>query len=999
VFSPTNTAGAYFITATLVSNGQSQSRQVVVSPAAAASISTAQSATGITAGGTAWFTTTVRDAFGNVISGGDVTWSKLSGPGGVTNNPPRSATLATGAGIGAVTLQASYPGVAAVNATINVNAGSPAQLSLSPLNPSMLAGSTLAFTALVSDSFGNVTSSGSVEWAVTSGPGALTNVQPRTVTFSSTVASPSVLRARISGASDVTTTVTVNPAGVARIALSPPNAALQVNTTQGFSAFAFDAFNNAIAGASFAWSSADTTKATVSASGNAATLSAKTTAGVFPALLRVSSGSITQTATITLTPGAPNSITLSPASASITVSTTQNFDASVRDAWGNVVPNATLVWSVSSAQAGQIAAVDGDSALFTGSTVAGPYPASVRVSTGSLTQTADITLNPGALSAVTLNPNGITIVPAGSVGIVATGRDSFGNPISGLSFNWSVTGSAGSISQSGPGSASAAFTAGTVSGSYPNAVSATTQGVTGRASVLITTDQVARIDVSPASAALQPAGQQVFTARGYDKFNNLIWPLEVSWGVNGTGLITKTGSVTATFRAGTVAGVYSNAVIASTQGISGAANVTVNAGPLAAINLTPAIVAIGIGSQQLFNAAGFDAWGNAVPGFSANWSISPASAGSFDTTGAASVLFRAGNTPGTYNNAVRASSGNVSSAATVVVQPGTVASVSLLPSTVTLPINARQVFTATVRDQAGNPLPGLSVLWQVAPNAGTVVASGPLTIEVAAGTTAGVFANAVRAFNGVFSAGAGVVVQAGPASSMRISASPAALQTDGASSSTIEVTLIDAYGNPTGAGTPVQWEIVQCSGTCTLSQNSGQADASGRASTSIRSDYRAPEGTSSTLIVKATAGSLNATVTLAGQYKPFRTWLPIMQRDAPLNNHTSCTALVIAPPQTVVQPASRSFNIYRFVATSASYRVSLSNYGTSGRLLLYRITSDNCAANGTLSVVYLREAGITSPTSFETAFNILFTPGQSYLLAVNTTGALTSQPYSITIQP
>jgi hypothetical protein len=244
-----------------------------------------------------------------------------------------------------------------------------------------------------------------------------------------------------------------------------------------------------------------------------------------------------------------------------------------------------------------------------------------------------------------------------------------------------------------------------------------------------------------------------------------------------------------------------------------------------------------------------------------------------------------------------------------------------------------------------------------------------------------------------------MAVQAGSASSMTASASPATLQTDGMSSSTIEVTLLDAWGNPTGAGTPVQWEIVQCSGACSLSQTSGQTDATGRARTSIRSDDRLPQGTSSSIIVKATAGSLNATATIAGQFRPLTLWMPIMQRNAPLNNHTACTALGIAPPQTVVQPASQRFNIYRFVATSASYRLSLNNYGTTGRVLLYRITSDNCAANGTLSVVYLTEAGITSATSFETAFNTLFTPGQSYLLAVNTTGALTSQPYSITLQP
>jgi len=122
-------------------------------------------------------------------------------------------------------------------------------------------------------------------------------------------------------------------------------------------------------------------------------------------------------------------------------------------------------------------------------------------------------------------------------------------------------------------------------------------------------------------------------------------------------------------------------------------------------------------------------------------------------------------------------------------------------------------------------------------------------------------------------------------------------------------------------------------------------------------------------------------------------------RDAPLDNHSSCTALLVAPPQTVQQPADNVFNIYRFRADATTYRVSISNYATSGRILLYRIAADNCAANGIMSVVYLGEAGITSSTSFETAFTNLFTPGQSYLLAVNTTGLLTSQTYNITFQP
>ena len=802
VFSPTNVAGAYIVTATL-GNGQSQIRQVNVNPAVAATISTAQSVLSITAGGTAWFTATVRDAFGNVISDGAVTWNKISGPGSLANNPPRSATLTTGAGTGTATLQAGYPGLAAVNATLPVNAGNPAQISIAPLNPVLTAGSTLAFTALVSDSFGNATTISNVQWSVQSGPGALTSPLSRTVTFTSAVASPSVVRASIAGAGEVTTTVTVNPAGVARITLAPASATIQVNASQGFNASAFDAFNNAIPNAAFAWSSANTSRATVTASGNSATLKAKTTTGIFANLLRVSSGGITRTATITITPGAPSSIVLSPSSASITVATTQSFNATVYDAFGNTVPNATLFWSVAGAQAGQIAAVNGNTAVLTGSTVAGVYPAGVRASTGSITRTADLTLTAGALDAVTLDPNGITITPTASIGIVATGRDRFGNPISGLSFAWSSVGAAGSITPSAPGSSSATFQAATAAGNYPNAVSASTSQSSidraGTANVLISTDQVARIDISPAGATLQPAAQQAFFARGYDKFNNLIWPLEVSWNVNGTGLITKTGSVTATYEAGTVAGAFANTVSASAQGVSSSAGITVTAGPLAAINLTPAIVVIGIGSQQPFYAIGRDAWGNVVTGFNATWSVSPPSAGSFDSTGPTSALFRASTTPGTYNNVVRASSGAVSSSSTVVVQPGTVASVSLLPASATVPINGAQIFTASVRDQAGNPLPGLSVYWPDEIPGGTIESFGSLTIEVKAGTSAGTYAGAVRAFNGVFSAAADLVIPAGPAASMAIRAAPATLQTDGLSSSVIEATFTDAFGNPAGA--------------------------------------------------------------------------------------------------------------------------------------------------------------------------------------------------------
>lgn len=128
--------------------------------------------------------------------------------------------------------------------------------------------------------------------------------------------------------------------------------------------------------------------------------------------------------------------------------------------------------------------------------------------------------------------------------------------------------------------------------------------------------------------------------------------------------------------------------------------------------------------------------------------------------------------------------------------------------------------------------------------------------------------------------------------------------------------------------------------------------------------------------------------------------LPAIVNDAvltPSNNHTACTASAITPPATVIQAADNAFNIYRFVAGAESYAVSLNNYASSGLLLFYLITEDRCPRAGTLSLSFVGSKPITSATTQAIFMNL--TPGERYMLAVNTTGALTSEAYIIAITP
>ncbi len=274
---------------------------------------------------------------------------------------------------------------------------------------------------------------------------------------------------------------------------------------------------------------------------------------------------------------------------------------------------------------------------------------------GALTTSCDVhkASDPGTIASLTVSPNPSSMAINGTQQFVAKGTDFDGVDL-GVSPTWSVVSGGGSISASGM------FTAGTLIGTYASTVQAVSGGLTSKATVIVTVGPLATIVVSPTPMSLGIGATQQYTAIGKDAGGNVV-AFTPNWAViaNG-GVVNSTGM----FTAGGTIGTFTNTIQASSGAITGTATVTVTAGPLATMTITPNPAVLNVGATQSFTATGKDAGGNAIV-VTPVWSV-VAGGGTIDP---ATGLFTAGAAGGTFANTVKATSGSITAFATVTVVP------------------------------------------------------------------------------------------------------------------------------------------------------------------------------------------------------------------------------------------------------------------------------------------------------------------------------------------
>ncbi|MDO8491529.1 MAG: ice-binding family protein, partial [Dehalococcoidia bacterium] len=154
-------------------------------------------------------------------------------------------------------------------------------------------------------------------------------------------------------------------------------------------------------------------------------------------------------------------------------------------------------------------------------------------------------------------------------------------------------------------------------------------GTLTNAAVTVTPGALHHITVSPANPSLAVGGTQTYTAATFDVLNNPRSGDPIVWSVtNATAgaIVAGTGA----FTAGTVAGVYNNVIVATSGAFTGTASVTVIAGALHHITVSPANPSVVIGGNQTYTAATFDVFNNPRAGDPIAWSVSNAAVGAIN---------------------------------------------------------------------------------------------------------------------------------------------------------------------------------------------------------------------------------------------------------------------------------------------------------------------------------------------------------------------------------
>jgi len=404
-------------------------------------------------------------------------------------------------------------------------------------------------------------------------------------------------------------------------------------------------------------------------------------------------------------PGALASVTVTPATATLTASgSVQQFTAVARDADGTVL-DATFTWASSD---DAVATADPVTGLVTAVTTG---VATITATAQGVTGAATLTVALGGLS-VEITPTSATIPALNATRqFTATARDGNGTVLTDAVFTWATADPAvASVDAAGLATGLAEGT---------TTVSAETGGVTATADLTVAI--VTTIDVAPATATLGARGAtQSFTATARDAAGDPVADVLFTWASGDAGIATvdpATGLATAVANGTTT-------IQATAGDASGSATLTV-AQAATTIEVTPASVTLtALGATQQFNAIVRDANGNPVDAAVA-WSTSDAAVASVDpTTGLATAV-------ATGEAIITAQAGGLTTTAQLLVAPGGL-TVEITPTSATLTaLGATQQFTAVARDGNGAVLSDATVVW--ATRDPTVLSADQTGLATAAG--------------------------------------------------------------------------------------------------------------------------------------------------------------------------------------------------------------------------------------------------------------------------
>jgi len=705
----------------------------------------------------------------------EVNWSVTGGIGLVSPATGPSATLElTTVGTGQVV--AEYLGLTDLTGLITVSVGALDHIAVTPAAHTMNADGTFDFDAASYDADGNVRTGDGFVWTTNDTHAAIDAAglftAAKTGTWNVSAANGTFVGKAL---------VTVTPGAVAYINLTPNSITLTADDVYGFAATAYDADWNVVLGVPFAWDATDPWGA-VGATG------VYEPGQVGSWMVYANASGISGTANVNVDEGALASIVLSPLGITMTADDEQDYAATGYDADGNVNTTWTGSWSTTDPN-GDVNAAGHYWANTTGTW-------EIKCQLGSVQATTTVTVNPGGRAYIEITPSGPVNMAVSQLQVFnAVAVDADGNAIGPAFVNWSVGGGMGNVTPTQGTSTtfeSNKTGAGNVSaddglGNYADVDILVMAGGAGYVSIHY------NLTVGAALSISSDYDDLVLTAWSYDASGVPLSTVNVTWSILGTqiGNLNSSWGHTIKLEATTVGTAQILAVDPN-----GRANVTVEitviAGNLSYITVTPAGATFTADDTQDFNVAGFDADGNAIAGLTFNWTTNDTGA-SIDANG----TFAANNT-GVWN--VTAMNGTVEGMALFTVTTGALDSIVVTPGTASVTAGNTRDFDAQGYDAKGNPITGLTYAWSTDDADASVSVTGLFSAYNAGSWS-------VNATVGGVTGTATVTVTAAAPASVTLTPGPTACYTAGPGSDPFTYVATDAYGNQNTTAPPV-WTFV-----------------------------------------------------------------------------------------------------------------------------------------------------------------------------------------------
>jgi uncharacterized protein YjdB len=411
-------------------------------------------------------------------------------------------------------------------------------------------------------------------------------------------------------------------------------------------------------------------------------------------------------ATDVVTSANVGSVSITPASTTVTVGAQIPLQAQVQDPSGRTITGADIFWSV---QSPSIATVS-NSGVVTGVALGSTQ---VAASVNGKSGTATITVQRTPVASVVVTPPNVDATPGVRAQLSATTYDAAQNPLSGRAITWSTSNAAvATVDASGMMTAVSAGSA---------TITATCEGKNGTATVTVTQAPVATVTVTPNPLTISVGQQTQLVATLKDAAANVLNGRSVTWSSSNTGVATVSTQ-------GVLTGVAmgSTTITATSEGKSGTTSVTVPQVPVGSVTVAPTSAIIRTSKTATFTATVTDSVGNVVTNRPVAWSSSNTT---IATVNAGVVT---GVSVGTATITATAESKN--GTATINVMPIPVATVVLSPLTKTLLVTQTFPFSVTVTDSAGNVVTDRVVTWGSSNTAVATVSTSGVVTAVAAGT-------------------------------------------------------------------------------------------------------------------------------------------------------------------------------------------------------------------------------------------------------------------------